>query len=60
MYLGRHSRPDTQTQIKDKTGNFQVDTRDIPTLSGKGNVADTFLKWDHLFCIKMQLAKLVI
>ena len=44
--------------MQNQTGNFKVDTRDIPTLPKKGNVTDAFLKWDHLFCSKMQLAKI--
>ena len=46
----------TNLPMQNQTGNFKVDTRDIPTLPKKGNVADAFLKWDHLFCSKMQLA----
>ena len=48
----------TNLPMQNQTGNFKVDTRDIPTLPKKGNVADAFLKWDHLFCSKMQLAKI--
>ena len=48
----------TNSPMQNQTGNFKVDTRDIPTLPKKGNVADAFLKWDHLFCSKMQLAKI--
>ena len=44
--------------MQNQTGNFKVDTRDIPTLPKKGNIADAFLKWDHSFCSKMQLAKI--
>ena len=48
----------TNLPMQNQTGNFKVDTRDIPTLPKKGNVTDAFLKWDHLFCSKMQLAKI--
>ena len=48
----------TNSPMQNQTGNFKVDTRDIPTLLKKGNVADAFLKWDHSFCSKMQLAKI--
>ena len=44
--------------MQNQTGTFKVDTRHIPTLPKKGNVVDAFLKWDHLFCSKMQLAKI--
>ena len=37
----------TNLPTQNQTGNFKVDTRDIPTLPKKGNVADAFLKWDQ-------------
>ena len=54
--LTTHVAPNSPMQ--NQTGNFKVDTRDIPTLPKKGNVVDSFLKWDHSFCSKMQLAKI--
>ena len=47
----------TDLPMHNQTGNFKEDTRVVTTLPKKGNVTDAFLKWDHLFCSKMQACK---